>query len=865
MNKWSFWKKDWFVGLLVALVFMFSAGSDLMQSLERKAYDWGVLATSRTPSDKVAVIAIDDQSIANLGRWPWPREIHAKMIDTLATGHAKVVGHTAFFFEPQVDAGLVYIHRIAELLGKQHLLPGAQPEQAASSVAASDVIAAAPEIAPATIEPSPLDALLLDAMRNLNNDQKLSDSMAGANNVLLAMFFELGQPQGKPDQPLPDYVQRNNLVNVQDTGGMLPIPSRAALAPIPVLGGKALAIGHLNSTPDVDGAVRTEPLVVGYYDQHYPSLSLMLAAKSLNLEAVDIRVNPGEGVQLGNLKVATDSDLQMHTYFYKDSDGRPAFPVDSFYDVYTGRIPADKYRDKIVLIGASAAGVGSLQVTPVSAGMAPVVTLAHSVSSILNGDFFVVPPWGGMAEAGVFLLVALYLILLLPRLGAAVGALVTGVLFVALIATHFALMTTHAMWLQLMLPAALLLTGHLLLTTKHFLMTEKGKQKSDADSAESNRMLGLAFQGQGQLDIAFDKFRKVPLDAGMMEVLYNLGLDYERKRQFNKAESVFRYMAEYDPKFRDLEQRLAQVRAMSETVILGGGAGGRTNASTMVLDKAGVSKPMLGRYEIEKELGKGAMGVVYYGKDPKIGRVVAIKTMALSQEFEADELQDVKERFFREAETAGRLNHPNIVSIYDAGEEHDLAYIAMEFLKGKDLMPYTKPDNLLPLPKVMSIVARVADALDYAHKQNVVHRDIKPANIMYDAETDTPKVTDFGIARITDSSKTKTGMVLGTPSYMSPEQLAGKKIGGSSDLFSLGVSLYQLACGKLPFEGDSMAQLMFRIANEPHTDILSIKPDLPPCLVAIINKALAKRIEDRYASGAAMAEALRQCAASLQG
>jgi serine/threonine-protein kinase len=870
MNKWSFWKKDWFAGLLVALVFLFGANSDLMQSLERKAYDLGVLASSRTPSDKIAVIAIDDQSINNLGRWPWPREIHARMVDILSAGHAKVVGYTAFFSEPQVDAGLIYIHKIAELLGKQSLLSGEPRLEVASAV---PVIPASQEVLPvsgvaATPEQlSPLDALLLEAMQSLDNDKKLGESMAKANDVLLAMFFELGEPQGNPDQPLPDYVQRNSLSNVQSAGGAsaLPLPSRAVLPPIPVLGSKALAIGHLNSTPDVDGAVRTEPLVVGYYDQYYPSLSLMLAAKSLNLDAKDIRANLGEGVQLGNLKIATDPDLQMHTYFYKDRDGRTAFPVDSFYDVYTGKIPAEKYRDKIVLIGASAAGVGALQVTPVSAGMAPVVTLAHSVSSILQGDFFVSPGWAGLAEAGVFLLVALYLILLLPRLNAAVGAVVTGGLFAALLATHFVLMTTQALWLQLMLPAALLLAGHLLLTTKRFLVTEKGKQKSDADSAESNRMLGLAFQGQGQLDIAFDKFRKVPVDDSLMDVLYNLGLDFERKRQFNKAESVFKYMAEYSPKFRDLEQRLAQVHAMSETVILGGGAGGRTNASTMVLDKAGVSKPMLGRYEIEKELGKGAMGVVYYGKDPKIGRVVAIKTMALAQEFEADELQDVKERFFREAETAGRLNHPNIVAIYDAGEEHDLAYIAMEFLKGKDLVPYTKQDNLLPLPKVMGIVARVADALDYAHKQNVVHRDIKPANIMYDAETDTPKVTDFGIARITDSSKTKTGMVLGTPSYMSPEQLAGKKIGGSSDLFSLGVSLYQLACGKLPFEGDSMAQLMYRIANESHTDILSIKPDLPPCLVAIINKALAKQIEERYANGAAMAEALRQCAASLQG
>jgi eukaryotic-like serine/threonine-protein kinase len=147
----------------------------------------------------------------------------------------------------------------------------------------------------------------------------------------------------------------------------------------------------------------------------------------------------------------------------------------------------------------------------------------------------------------------------------------------------------------------------------------------------------------------------------------------------------------------------------------------------------------------------------------------------------------------------------------------------------------------------------------------VVHRDIKPGNIMYDPETDSTKVADFGIARITDSSKTKTGMVLGTPSYMSPEQLAGQKVGGGSDLFSLGVTLYQLACGALPFRGDSMAQLMFRIANEPPADILIVKPDLPPCLVAIIGRSLAKLNEDRFSNGAEMANALRQCASSLPG
>ncbi len=837
--KKAFWKADWFAALLVALLFLFSANSDLIQSLERKAYDWGVRSSSRVPSDKVAVIAIDDQSIANLGRWPWPRAMQGRMLDILGAGQTKVVGNTVFFFEPQVDAGLDYINKIGAILAKSSLKKSNPAEWAQ------------------------LDVLMQDALLHLDNDQQLAESMLKANNVLLGMYFELGEPQGKPDSPLPDYILKNNLTNVLGSEySALPIPSMGGEIPIPLIGSTAVAIGHLNVTPDVDGGVRTEPLVIGYFDQYYPSLSLMLAAKSLNLEPGDIQITLGQGVKVGNLNIATDPALRMYTFFYGDQDGKPAFQVDSFYDVLSGKIPAEKYRDKIVLIGTTASGVGDFQVTPISASTPPVLTLANSVSSILKQDFFVVPGWGFWAESGVFLVVALYLILLVPRLSAGLAASITAALFVLLLAAHYFLMTTQAMWLQLMLPVSLLLVGHLLLTTKRFLMTEQGKIKSDADSAESNRMLGLAFQGQGQLDIAFDKFRKVPMDDSLMDVLYNLGLDFERKRQFNKAESVFNYMAEYNPRFRDLEARTAQSRAMAETIVLGTSSG-RSNDSTMKLDQAGIAKPMLGRYEIEKELGKGAMGVVYLGKDPKISRVVAIKTMALAQEFEEDELEEVKARFFREAETAGRLNHPNIVTMYDAGEEHDLAYIAMEFLKGKDLTGYTKQPNLLPLPKVLSIVAHVADALGYAHGLNVVHRDIKPANIMYDPESDSVKVTDFGIARITDSSKTKTGMVLGTPSYMSPEQLSGVKIEGHSDLFSLGVSLYQLACGKLPFEGDSMAQLMFRIANEPHTDILSINPNVPPCVVAIINKALAKKVGDRYASGSEMAEAIRQCAASL--
>ena len=841
MKKSDFWKSDWFLGLVVALFMLIAGGGELLQSLERKAYDMGVQASARAPSDKIAVIAIDDVSIANIGRWPWSREVHAKMTDLLAGAKAKVIGNTVFFSEAQVDPGYVYVTKLLDI--------------AAKATPAAEGATPAPEI-------GQMVALLKEAEQALNTDRKLAESYGRAGNVLLPILFTLGEPRGKPDRPLPDYVLKNAVAAGKGGADSPPLPTAAVQVPIDLIGKTAVAMGHLNANPDVDGGTRTEPLVLMYFDQLFPSLSMMIAARSLNLGPADIKVELGESVALQKLRIRTDPALQMYTYFYKDRDGRPAFQVDSFYDVISGKIPADKYRDKIVLIGATAAGVGAVSVTPISPAMAPVVTLAHSVSSILQEHFFVAPSWGWIAEKLVFLLVAAYLIVLLPRLKAGPAAGITAGVLAALIVVHFSLMTASAMWLQLMVPATLLLVGHVALVTKRFIVTEAAKVKADETSAESNRMLGLAYQGQGQLDQAWDKFRQVPMSDALLDNLYNLALDFERKRQFNKAESVFRYMAGHNPKFRDLGERLSRAKQLSETVIFGGG---QTHpGGTMVLG-GGAEKPMLGRYQVEKELGKGAMGVVYFGRDPKIGRTVAIKTMALSQEFDAEELGDVKQRFFREAETAGRLNHPNIVTIYDAGEEHDLAYIAMEFLKGKDLVPFTKAGNLLPLPKALSIIERVADALGYAHRQNVVHRDVKPANIMWDAATDSVKVTDFGIARITDSSKTKTGMVLGTPSYMSPEQLAGKRIDGRSDLFSLGVTLYQLACGALPFQGETMTQLMFKIANEPPVDITSLNPGIPGCLVAIINKALAKEAARRFQSGEEMAQAIRECAAAGSG
>jgi serine/threonine-protein kinase len=253
------------------------------------------------------------------------------------------------------------------------------------------------------------------------------------------------------------------------------------------------------------------------------------------------------------------------------------------------------------------------------------------------------------------------------------------------------------------------------------------------------------------------------------------------------------------------------------------------------------------------------MGVVYRARDPVINREVALKAIPLQSEFEGAELDAVRVKFFREAETAGRLSHPHIVTIFDAGEADGTAYIAMELLRGRHLIEHTSATRLLPTTIAAELIARLAGALHYAHGQGVVHRDVKPANVMFDAPTGELKLTDFGIARLTDAGRTRTGIVLGTPSFMSPEQLQGRELTGQSDLFSLGVTLYQLLTGQLPFRADSMPALMIKIAHEPHQRLSAVRPDVPNGLDSIIDRLLAKDPMERFPSGASLAHALREC------
>jgi len=271
----------------------------------------------------------------------------------------------------------------------------------------------------------------------------------------------------------------------------------------------------------------------------------------------------------------------------------------------------------------------------------------------------------------------------------------------------------------------------------------------------------------------------------------------------------------------------------------------------------------LGRYEIISELGQGAMGVVYKARDPMLDRIVAIKTVNLT--LPKDELAEYEARFYQEAKAAGGLSHRNIVTIYDIGRSERVAYMAMEFLEGQELRRMLQAHTPITLPQALEVAAQVAEGLQYAHDRQIIHRDIKPANVMVGADG-TVKITDFGIARMRNNEvKTMTGMILGSPKYMSPEQVSGKRADNRSDIFSLGVVLYEMLTGTSPFVADNIHGVMYQTMNFNPPAPRTLNPDLPDVLNFISAKALAKNIDDRYQNARDFAHDLREVLAASRG
>ncbi len=785
LNFGAIWKSDGFVGVILTLLFVVAAqqGITPLDSIENTIYDASVTNSTQSPDNQIVMLHIRTSTLRKTGLTS--QQAIASAIDKFTTANARFIG---------IDASL---------------------KEQASSTAIST---------------------------NNAHHNALETAIINAGNIVLPLYFEISANNMQDDRSaLPSFLKPMALKHVNTSYTHDPISASVISAPYKQLTLAATGIGHINTLKDNDGIVRSEALTIAYGDHYFPSLTLLLAAKTLNISLDDIRIDMGKEIELGPLTIPTDAQTRIYPSFFQ-TNGEPFFQTYTFNQLVEGQIPASTFKDKIVLISYVENSPSHIISTPGKQNMTRMEFSAHVLQSILHNHIFQRPGWTHRAELALLLLIGLYLIYLLPRLTTRSAAITSGLIFIILISSDLAALEYYAIWLQTFSAALLLLIGHPAITYKQRLSFSRLQKKPTKNLHNTNKMLGVSFQNQGMLDQAFEKFMNCPIDDDMLEILYKLGLAFERKRQFEQATAVYAQITTHNPDYQDIKSRMAAAKNSDENP-----TGEESNAALSTLLLTGKNISTLGRYEIINELGKGAMGTVYLGRDPKINRKVAIKTMTLSQDFEPEELEEVKTKFFHEAEIAGMLNHPNIVTIFDAGDEHELAYIAMEFLDGIDLSPYTNKGRLLPFSTTLKVIGKVAEALQYAHNHGVIHRDIKPANIMI-LKNRSVKVTDFGIAHIIDSSKTKAGVVLGTPSYMSPEQLSGKKLNGRSDLFSLGVMLYELASGVRPFRAESLSKLMYKIAKQPHADIREHNPDVPDGIRLLIDELLTKKEEQRIAT-----------------
>jgi len=479
-----------------------------------------------------------------------------------------------------------------------------------------------------------------------------------------------------------------------------------------------------------------------------------------------------------------------------------------------------------IFVDADPAIVGSVQVLPSGQFVTHSEITAALLADIENDRMIIAPSWAHAMEYLLPALLAIVAVLFMPdRNRKEIVILTISGVFALILFEALLLVVLHTR-IDLGRPILMFIGVGLL---SAYLVADVKKVSVDAFKKGSD------FLAAGRLEPAFAEFRRCSPSETIAAAMYKLSLAFEHQAKPERAEAVLEWMKRTHSTPKNSDDMLT-TRKLS-------GAPQR-----------------LGRYVIEKRIGRGAMGAVYLARDPRINRAIALKAIPIEKEFEDDELKEARLRFYREAESAGRLTHPHIITVFDAGEDKGLAYIAMEYVPGIPLRSFTDPKKLLAPKRALELAATTAEALDYAHNQGVIHRDIKPANLLYNPKEGSLKISDFGVARITDNNSTKTGIVLGTPMYMSPEQLGAENLTGLSDLFSLGVTLYELLVGEVPFRASNIAVLMTKITTEDPAPVSSRRAGIPPSVDAVLAKALAKRPNDRFSCGAEMAIALRNCA-----
>jgi serine/threonine-protein kinase len=657
------------------------------------------------------------------------------------------------------------------------------------------------------------DRFLYDRMATHVSNQPLENSLIVSINPAKKAPEEIAVQYGKLIQLFKNQGVRRIILPSPpkiDTSAELPGWAATLSVGVPVytpidhrLASVASKSGFLEITPDRDGVFRRSGLWKFQAGTMSPSLPL-----AIGLDGPDGGADP-------RISGAEDA-IYLSNY--------EPIPRLTAKELLEQGIRATGHANTTVFIDASPPIVAAAAVLPSGQYVTHSEITAALLANVEQSRSVIAPSWVGAMEWLVPTLLAIVAVLYLPGRMRRDIVLITAITIVGLVLIEALMLAIGRIRLDLGRPIIILFGVAILCW---WLAGDVRKASVNAFKR------GMDFLTAGRLEPAFAEFRRCEPNESLATVMYKLSLAFEEQAKPERAEAVLEWMK-------------------------------RTHSSpgTRKLSMHGNNgaPQRLGRYVIERKIGRGAMGAVYLARDPRINRSVALKVIPIEKEFEDEELEEARLRFFREAESAGRLTHPNIVTVFDAGEDKHLAYIAMEYLEGAAMTKYTDPKKLLAPGKALELCARTAEALDYAHNQGVIHRDIKPANLLYNVRNDTLKISDFGVARLTDNARTKTGIVLGTPIYMSPEQLNADKLTGHSDLFSLGVTLYELLTGEVPFRATNIAVLMTKITTDDPAPVSNRRAGIPPSVDSVLAKALAKRPQDRFVDGGEMANALRICA-----
>ncbi|BCD97153.1 serine/threonine-protein kinase [Marinagarivorans cellulosilyticus] len=849
--------------------------SQFTNAIDRLIYDsFGRLLNVPVESD-VAIIAVDDRSIESLGRWPWPRHIHASLIEKLNEVSPRLIIINFLFSEKEKNNDLSALKRVKDNLldaqviqlesseGETLYMPGAAWLDAGFISKDVDNKSRGLYLEMQESIVKSLGEAVRDMTQTLDaksGDIMLSQALQGDTSVLMPLYFHSNNNRSEAD---PEYLTSNSAAFlVQGTFSTrrqhLPVNRESAIYPIAMFGNYSHMLGHVNDYPDSDGKVRKHSLLIHHNGQLYPSLALSATAADMGYSAKDILYQPGSGVVLGKNKYRTDENLAILPSINYQRDVLKPFDIYSYSDVLSDEAGFSKFNDKIIILGITANGLSNRYKASGVHDISPTELLASNIASLSNMKFYYTPAWSKAVIWLLFITISLALLIFARRMSIKHWIVIVSMLVVATLVLQWSFLTFSQIWLPFSSLYVLSLLAFLLVNLWNLSTFEKKSFQTQIESSESNKVLGLTYQNQGQLDLAFDKFKRCKPDESIADALYGLGLDFERKRLNHKASLVYQYIEKISPSYKDIINRIQAIE--SGVSIQVASISGDLNVTAKRTVNTGIlEQPTFGRYQVEKEIGRGGMGAVYLGRDPRIDRKVAIKTLDFFADYTGDLLVEAKKRFSREAIAIGKLNHSNIVTIYDVGEDHDLAYIAMEYLFGVDLNEYTLEGRLLPLEEVVKIGIVCAEALDYAHSMGVVHRDIKPSNIVYDQKTEKVWLTDFGIALLLDSGGSKTSSAIGSPGYMSPEQIKREALDGRSDIYSLGVTLFQLLSGTKPFDGGGASSISFSIVNNPTPELKAIMPSIPQALSNLIFKAMQKDKSHRFSTAAEMKKALEDC------